>query len=309
MNDNARQMLLHDVTLIGLYLKGAPSPNEGTLEADPSFDNEMLASLAAEGLIQDSGTDHGTILLTPEGTHSAAALSELYAMLGTSIPHAPIQTPQTIAETPAFCLKVDLDLGGSSCSRTIAVAQGITFEELHEAMQAAFVWWDYHAFSFHLVRNGESITVAEEPGTDASDGTIEDASTFELDEECFAAGPIIYEYDGWKHTIELLGTDESWEGDLPCCIEGVGDAPPEDVGGPAGFQHFLAALSNPEDPNHAAMKRWGKSQGYAPFSLEAADRRMRSWPEGEEEDGDAILGSGFAAGDEGTVLNLPFLEP
>lgn len=308
MDDNARQMLLHDVTLIGLYLKSVPGSEEGTLESNPSFDQQALAALAAEGLIQGSSTDAGTVLLTPEGAQSAAVLTELYAMLGAGIPHALPQTPKAIAKAPAFRLKVDLDLGGPPCSRTIAVAQGITFEELHEAIQAAFLWWDYHAFSFHLMRDGKTITIAEEPDTGASGDMTKDASTFVLDEDCFGAGPIIYEYDGWKHTVELLGADESWEGELPSCIEGVGDAPPEDVGGPAGFQHFLAALSNPEDPDHVTMQRWGKSQGYAPFSVEAVNRRMRTWPAGEEEDGDAILGSGFAAGDEGAVLNLPFLN-
>ena len=46
------------------------------------------------------------------------------------------------------------------------------------------------------------------------------------------------------------------EFDYPRFIEGANRAPPEDVGGQPGFEHFLDVMTNAAHPEHADTKRW-----------------------------------------------------
>jgi hypothetical protein len=42
----------------------------------------------------------------------------------------------------------------------------------------------------------------------------------------------------------------------PHFIDGARRAPPEDVGGEPGFEHFLIVMADPNHPEHADLKRW-----------------------------------------------------
>ena len=42
----------------------------------------------------------------------------------------------------------------------------------------------------------------------------------------------------------------------PVLIDATGRCPPEDVGGPWGYDAFLDALADPAHENHAEMKEW-----------------------------------------------------
>ena len=56
--------------------------------------------------------------------------------------------------------------------------------------------------------------------------------------------------DDWRHGIEILDlfpvTDEER---LPRFIAGKHHAPPEDIGGPFGYQYFLEIAQNPDHPD------------------------------------------------------------
>jgi hypothetical protein len=42
----------------------------------------------------------------------------------------------------------------------------------------------------------------------------------------------------------------------PCCIAGKRACPPEDCGGVWGYEAFLAAISDPNHPEHESMLEW-----------------------------------------------------
>ncbi len=42
----------------------------------------------------------------------------------------------------------------------------------------------------------------------------------------------------------------------PILIDAVGRCPPEDVGGPPGYEEFLEAIADPEHERHAEMHEW-----------------------------------------------------
>ena len=91
-----------------------------------------------------------------------------------------------------------------------------------------------------------------------------------------------YDYgDGWEHRIKLVRTISCYEGEMPVCTDGAGDAPPEDVGGAWGFEDFLHVIADESNPEHEDLSKWGKSQGFEHFSLDAVNRRMAKWHAGE----------------------------
>ena len=68
---------------------------------------------------------------------------------------------------------------------------------------------------------------------------------------------------------------EDYEFDYPEVLEGKGTCPPEDVGGPPGYDHFKQIMTDEEDPEHDSMKSWAKSQGYRKFSLNNVNAKSK----------------------------------
>jgi len=68
----------------------------------------------------------------------------------------------------------------------------------------------------------------------------------------------IYDFgDGWGHTLLLenvLPIDEDQR--YPLCLAGKRACPPEDCGGPPGYQDFLRAIGDPKHVEHKAMLEW-----------------------------------------------------
>lgn len=69
-----------------------------------------------------------------------------------------------------------------------------------------------------------------------------------------------YEYDfgdGWEHRISVEKMELAQSGiRYPTCLTGRRNCPPEDVGGPWGYQDFLAALSDPQHSEHQTLVEW-----------------------------------------------------
>ena len=62
------------------------------------------------------------------------------------------------------------------------------------------------------------------------------------------------------------------------CIGGENACPPEDVGGAPGYEDFLAALADPNDPEHDSLKEWiGGS--FDPAAFDVAEVNQRLTPE------------------------------
>lgn len=73
--------------------------------------------------------------------------------------------------------------------------------------------------------------------------------------------------DGWEHEIVMEKVVEDYNHNYPQVLEGKGTCPPEDVGGPPGYDEFKRVIKDKEDPEHDYMKAWGKEQGYKKFNL------------------------------------------
>ena len=73
-----------------------------------------------------------------------------------------------------------------------------------------------------------------------------------------------YEYDfgdGWLHLVTLEEVLPAAPGKkYPRCTAGERSAPPDDCGGPGGYESLLEVLADPGDPDHASSHAWAASQ-------------------------------------------------
>jgi hypothetical protein len=60
------------------------------------------------------------------------------------------------------------------------------------------------------------------------------------------------------------------------CIDGQNACPPEDVGGPYGYSHFLDAIADPENEEHDSYLEWvGGPFDPAEFDLASANADLQ----------------------------------
>jgi hypothetical protein len=129
--------------------------------------------------------------------------------------------------------------------RRILVPGDVKLGALHEAIQVAMGWdGDHlHAFDVDGRQYGDRSTV--------DDVADEDRMTLN---GLLKSGVARFEYtydfgDNWEHVIAIEKTVPVVEGkSYPACIAGKRNCPPEDCGGPWGYQHLLEVLADPAHP-------------------------------------------------------------
>lgn len=161
--------------------------------------------------------------------------------------------------------------------RRIQIPGDSTFFDLHVAIQDAMGWLDGHLHQFEVagpvkgtrafigVPDEEFIAVEEKmPGWDVQ-------VTAFLNPESPKA---IYEYDfgdGWEHVIALEKTLDAEAGvTYPRCVSGRRNCPPEDCGGPWGYEDFLKAIQDPNHEMHQEMLEW-IGGGFDPEAFDSRD--------------------------------------
>ncbi|RZU32458.1 plasmid pRiA4b ORF-3 family protein [Blastococcus saxobsidens] len=149
--------------------------------------------------------------------------------------------------------------------RQVVVPASLTLRELHAVLQTTLGWQDAHLFLFRVgeVLYGDVEDFPGEVGDDTTT-TVGDAA---------AVGPEFgYEYDfgdGWEHVIRV-GQRLPAVGVLtPHCTAGARACPPEDCGGPPGYEHLLHVLADGSHPDHAEMTAW-VGGGFDPEAFDVA---------------------------------------
>lgn len=117
-------------------------------------------------------------------------------------------------------------------------------------------WTDTHLYEFRSRDIGWGI-----PDPDWSDGPLDARKTTLLDAIEDTGGrtlSYIYDFgDGWEHTIRIEHIDAAEPGVIyPRLLDAIGRCPPEDVGGPPGYEQFLAAIADPDHKQHAELREW-----------------------------------------------------
>ena len=148
--------------------------------------------------------------------------------------------------------------------RRLLLPAGMTLKRLHDVIQTAFGWQDYH---LHEYRHGESLRIGlPEVEEDFEEGElgapVQDERRWTVDQLARATGgEALYVYDfgdEWRHRLVFEGAERQ-RPDVtfaPLCLAGENACPPEDVGGPWGYKHFLESLADPEHEEHEQWMDW-----------------------------------------------------
>ncbi len=191
---------------------------------------------------------------------------------------------------PACQLKITLDLIKPAIWRRLSVPGNANLGWLHAAIQLAMGWTNSHLHQFEAggrLFSDPHVHFAEFEG----DPEILDEAKFSLLDVAPNEKDILhYEYDfgdSWQHTIvvEKILPPEPDAATVAVCLAGKRASPPDDCGGPSGYQNLLKILRNPKHEEHNSMKEWlGR-----PFDPEAFDPastnaylRMLKWPKTSE---------------------------
>lgn len=144
--------------------------------------------------------------------------------------------------------------------RVIEVPATATFRALHAAIQAAMGWQDRHLHVFRVpdARGGTLEIGAPDP---FGMRQVVDGARVRVNKHLAREGQeIAYVYDfgdDWWHDIRLEAIAPATAGvAYPRCIDGARRCPPEDCGGPPGYEELLRAIGDPRHPGHRAMTEW-----------------------------------------------------
>ncbi len=167
--------------------------------------------------------------------------------------------------TPILQLRVELLQIEPLIWRRLQVAGNCTFWDLHVAIQSAFAWTDSHLHEFRPWDEQDAQPRFGMPLDEFDDNPPlpgwEHRVPYVLTQ---ANSRLEYEYDfgdGWLHLITLEEVLTAAPGKkYPRCTAGERCAPPDDCGGPPGYESLLETLSDPEDPDYAASNVWATSQ-------------------------------------------------
>ena len=188
-------------------------------------------------------------------------------------------TIRKLAGKPGATLQLHIELRGSKPKiwRRVLVPETIALAKLHAVIQAVFGWSGAHLHEFQV---GEQRFGTPDPEYDAW-GEVRSERTTRLAGALGGARTMNYVYDfgdNWQHRIKVEKTlPPAPAGTLPMCVAGANATPPDDCGGIYGYYDFLAAVSDPNHPEHAEMTEWiGRPWNPNAFDLEDANFRLRN---------------------------------
>jgi hypothetical protein len=164
--------------------------------------------------------------------------------------------PKAAAPSRIYRLKITLKGIKPPIWRRIEVADSITLRRLHLIIQAVMGWEGAHVHMFIAGTQWYGDRDIEYGMFD-----VRDERRTKLNQVLSAPKQkLSYDYDfgaDWVHEV-LLEKITAPEPDVayPRCTDGARHCPPEDCGGIWGYEEFLAALADPQHPNHEDVIEW-----------------------------------------------------
>jgi hypothetical protein len=167
---------------------------------------------------------------------------------------APLRAAKTAA--PIYQLRIELLDVSPTVWRRLLVPGSIKLHKLHAVLLWTMGWAGGHLHEFVI---GHDHYGEPDPDFDTPPRVQRD-DRFTLAVALGARKSFIYLYDfgdGWEHRVTVektLPADPALK--LPQCLDGANACPPEDVGGPPGYEDFLEAIHDPAHEEHDAMLEW-----------------------------------------------------
>lgn len=142
--------------------------------------------------------------------------------------------------------------------RQVQVPENLTFHQFHRLIQIVFGWENCHLYQFTPSGYGSRPVIAipmkddwEKPDLDAKKTTL--PGIFTAEKQTFN---YLYDFgDDWAHQILL---EKILPGEIkePLYLAGKGACPPEDCGGPWGYENIKTILTDPKHEEHQEMRDW-----------------------------------------------------
>jgi hypothetical protein len=154
----------------------------------------------------------------------------------------------------SYQLRVELDGVAPAVWRRILIPTNMPMSKLHDVLQGTMGWTDSHMHSFEVgdVSYGMCFDDFPEDEIDEQKVTVRDALNGLL--------RFAYEYDfgdGWSHTISIEDEIRTpWGLRFAVCMAGENACPPEDSGGPGGYERMLEALADSNNEEHDDYVQW-----------------------------------------------------
>ncbi|UOY01894.1 plasmid pRiA4b ORF-3 family protein [Blastococcus sp. PRF04-17] len=169
---------------------------------------------------------------------------------------------------PAVELTVTLRDVDPPVWRRLVVPEKATLRDLDGLLQAVMGWRGTHLSLFELDgRPYGDLEDDDELGDPRSVrvGSLADGTQFRWD----------YDFgDGWEHDVRV---ERHRTAEAPTCLAGANACPPEDSGGPHGYQRLRQVLADRLHPEHADALAWlGRPLEPERFDPAEATRRLRA---------------------------------
>jgi hypothetical protein len=160
------------------------------------------------------------------------------------------KTPKAV-----YRIKVTLQEVAPPVWRRLLADPAMNLHQFHEALQVVMGWTHSHLYEFRLGKERIGVPDPE------FGGDIQSARKVKLGEVLREEGDkLVYLYDmgdGWEHEVVLEKILPPEEGKKPpVCLEGERACPPEDCGGPPGYENLLQAVRDPKHPEHKDLTAW-----------------------------------------------------
>ena len=153
-----------------------------------------------------------------------------------------------------YQLKITLQHTRPPVWRRIQVKADTKLGKLHRILQEVMGWTDSHMHAFRVGHTDYGATDPDFPNDMKSERNIR------LDKIATEGDVFIYEYDfgdGWIHEIKVekaLNAEPAVH--YPVCLAGKRACPPEDCGGPWGYDHLLQVLRDPKNEEYEELSEW-----------------------------------------------------
>jgi hypothetical protein len=191
-------------------------------------------------------------------------------------------TKRKKTETPVEVCEIEISLLEITPRiwRRFVVPADITLAKLHKVIQLIMGWTNSHLHQF-IIRN--EYYAPHDPRVDP------DWNRRSYDERLVKLSDMVdggiksfkYEYDfgdGWEHKLQVkkIGPPEA-NVRYPTCLSGKRACPPEDCGGPWGYEELLAAIADAHHERHEELSEW-LGEGFDPeaFYLEDINKTLKS---------------------------------
>lgn len=169
--------------------------------------------------------------------------------------------------------------------RRILICSHSYFSELHEVIQRCFSWVGYHLHEFYFQPSSIGGALIYIKGVTEME-MYEDLSEsyhFQSDEirlcdvfsETQKRAYYVYDFgDHWEHLL-LLEKIFPFKSEFrePLCVDGRRAAPPDDSGGPFGYQDLLEILKDPSHKEYEYMLDWVGGE-FNPNQVDEIDIKM-----------------------------------